>query len=98
MDKERTQAEAALNFLSTTDQEIVALERNYKDAEQVYKETKAAIIKCTDGAMDLRKAEAVKNTIEGPVSESTPASVLRRHPNATLFLDSHSASLLSLQN
>jgi hypothetical protein len=58
MDKERMQAETALNFLSTTDQEIVALERNYKDAEQVYKETKAAIIKCTDGAMDLRKAEA----------------------------------------
>jgi hypothetical protein len=58
MDKERKQAETALDYLSTTDQEVVILERAYKDLEQAYKETKAAIIKTTDGAMDLRKSLA----------------------------------------
>lgn len=58
MDKERKQAEAALDYLSTTDREVVDLERRYKDLEQAYKETKAAIIKTADGAMELRKAEA----------------------------------------
>lgn len=40
------------------------------------------------------KAEAVKATVTGEISESCPASVLRRHPNATLYLDSDSSSLL----
>jgi glucosamine-6-phosphate deaminase len=45
---------------------------------------------------DLRKAEAVKNALEGPISESCPASLVRRHPNSYVFLDSESASLLSV--
>jgi glucosamine-6-phosphate deaminase len=40
------------------------------------------------------KAEAVRAAIEGPITEACPASILRRHPNATLFLDTDSASLL----
>ena len=43
---------------------------------------------------DRRKAEAVRNTIEGPVSPKVPASILQRHPAAHLFLDPESASLL----
>ncbi len=58
MDKERLQAEKALDFLSTTDQDVVALERQHKDLEQAYKETKAAVIRTSEGAMDLRKALA----------------------------------------
>ena len=42
------------------------------------------------------KAPAVQATLEGPVSEKCPASILRRHPNATLYLDSDSSSLLNL--
>lgn len=42
----------------------------------------------------VRKAEAVKAALEGPVSENCPASILRVHRNATLFLDQDSASLL----
>jgi len=42
------------------------------------------------------KQEAVKATLEGPVSTQCPASVLRRHPHATLFLDDESAGLLTL--
>lgn len=45
---------------------------------------------------DRRKAEAVKNALEGPISESCPASLVQRHPNSFVFLDSESASLLSV--
>ena len=40
------------------------------------------------------KAEAVKNTVTGPVSEVCPASILRRHSNAILYTDSDSSALL----
>ena len=40
------------------------------------------------------KAEAVKNTVTGPVSEVCPASILRRHANATLYVDADSSALL----
>lgn len=46
---------------------------------------------------DARKAQAVKLCLEGPLSPAAPASVLRLHPNATIFLDADSASLLSPQ-
>lgn len=40
------------------------------------------------------KAWAVNETINGEVSEHCPASVMRRHENATLYVDSDSASAL----
>ncbi len=43
---------------------------------------------------DRRKAEAVRNTLEGPVTQMVPASILQRHPACYLFLDPESASLL----
>ena len=47
-----------------------------------------------------RKAQAVKACFEGAVSPMAPASILRTHPNATVYLDKNSASLLgpALQN
>jgi glucosamine-6-phosphate deaminase len=44
---------------------------------------------------DARKAEAVKSALLGPIATSCPSSILRTHPQATLFLDADSASLLS---
>src|SRR6516164_10023104 len=44
---------------------------------------------------DKRKAQAIKACFEGEVSPMAPASILRRHPNATIYLDTNSASLLS---
>jgi glucosamine-6-phosphate deaminase len=44
---------------------------------------------------DQRKARAVKACLEGEISPMAPASILRRHPNATVYLDRESASLLS---
>jgi glucosamine-6-phosphate deaminase len=42
-----------------------------------------------------RKAEAVKACFEGEISPMAPASILRTHPNATIYLDKDSAALLS---
>ena len=43
---------------------------------------------------EKRKAQAVKNALQGPISTTCPASVLRRQAHCTLYLDSESASLL----
>ncbi len=40
------------------------------------------------------KDVAVFNTVNGPISESCPASILRRKENAVLYLDSDSSKLL----
>ena len=43
---------------------------------------------------DGRKARAVKDCFEQPVSNLFPASILQSHPNCTCFLDKFSAALL----
>ena len=42
----------------------------------------------------ITKAKAVKRTLEGAINEECPATVLRNHPDAVLYLDAASASLL----
>ena len=42
-----------------------------------------------------RKALAAKQTIEGPIDEECPASLLRTHPDVTFVIDSAAASLLT---
>ena len=44
---------------------------------------------------ELRKAQAVRNALEGPIATTCPSSIVRTHPNATVYLDMESASLLS---
>jgi glucosamine-6-phosphate deaminase len=41
-----------------------------------------------------RKATAITKTLHGPVTPACPASILRAHPAATLYLDQDSAALL----
>jgi glucosamine-6-phosphate deaminase len=41
-----------------------------------------------------RKAAAIQACFEGAVSPAAPASILRTHPNAAIYLDKESASLL----
>ena len=43
---------------------------------------------------EKRKARAVKNCLENEVSPLYPASILRKHKNAFIYLDNDSASLL----
>jgi glucosamine-6-phosphate deaminase len=40
------------------------------------------------------KAQVVRDTLHGEIGTSNPASLLRRHPNAWLFLDQAAAALL----
>ena len=41
-----------------------------------------------------RKANAVLTTLRGPISEACPATALRRHPGARLYLDRDAARLV----
>jgi glucosamine-6-phosphate deaminase len=43
---------------------------------------------------DTRKAKAIKACFDGGISNLAPASILRTHPNATVYLDTNSAALL----
>ena len=53
---------------------------------------KSRAIICT--VPDERKAEAVRNSVEGQVTPQVPASILQRHERCTLYLDKPAASLL----
>lgn len=44
---------------------------------------------------DSRKAPAVRASLEGEISPAAPASILRTHPKTTVYLDQHSAGLLT---
>jgi glucosamine-6-phosphate deaminase len=44
---------------------------------------------------DARKAAAVQACLEGDIGPLAPASILRTHPNTTIFLDRSSAGLLA---
>lgn len=56
---------------------------------------KSAHIICS--VPDARKAQAVKDSLEQPVSNQYPASILQQHPDCSFFLDQESAKLLSNQ-
>jgi glucosamine-6-phosphate deaminase len=45
-----------------------------------------------------RKAHIVKRALQDPISEACPATILRTHPDATLFLDAASAAELNLRD
>jgi glucosamine-6-phosphate deaminase len=44
---------------------------------------------------DARKAHAIKACFDGEINPMAPSSILRTHPNATVYLDRHSAALLN---
>lgn len=46
-------------------------------------------------APDARKAKAVAAAVEGPVTPKAPASILQRHVDCAVFLDTASAALLA---
>ncbi len=52
------------------------------------------LIVCVPGE---RKAQIVRRALQEPVSEKCPATILRTHPKATLFLDAESAAELDLR-
>jgi len=44
---------------------------------------------------EARKAQAVRDSLEGPITPMVPASILREHSDVTIYLDRDSASRLS---
>lgn len=44
---------------------------------------------------DSRKAQVVKQALQGPVINTVPASIVQRHPACQIFLDNESASLMT---
>jgi glucosamine-6-phosphate deaminase len=54
---------------------------------------KSKAIICT--VPDQRKAMAVRDTLEGPVTPDVPASILQKHAQVSFFLDQEAAALLS---
>jgi glucosamine-6-phosphate deaminase len=42
-----------------------------------------------------RKAQSVRRTLEEPISTACPSTILRTHPDVTLYLDPESASELN---
>jgi glucosamine-6-phosphate deaminase len=52
----------------------------------------SAIVLVASGA---HKAEAVAAAVEGPVTEACPASILQRHPRATVIVDHDAAGRLT---
>lgn len=73
----------------------------YKDISEVPKQAISMsvrqILKATEilaVVPDLRKAQAVKLCFDGDITPMAPASILRSHPRATIYLDTHSSALL----
>lgn len=46
-------------------------------------------------AFGEKKADAIKKTVEGPITEDVPASVLQKHPDVTIICDEAAAAELS---
>lgn len=70
------------------------------DAVPMYAITLTIPTLCKVGRMiavvpETRKAQAVKDALEGPIAPSCPGSYLRRQSHATLYLDGDSSSLLA---
>lgn len=45
-------------------------------------------------ASGANKAEAIKQMLSGPITETLPASVLQNHPNVEVFIDKEAAKLI----
>jgi glucosamine-6-phosphate deaminase len=76
-------------------------EGHFPDFESVPREALTLTIPMLMSARNLvccaperRKMAAVRKALEGPLSHSCPASILRTHPHTSIFLDAESASLL----
>jgi glucosamine-6-phosphate deaminase len=74
----------------------------YKDISEVPKQAISMSVRQVMKAREIvavvpdsRKAQAVKACFDGEISRAAPASILRKHPRATVYLDVHSAMLLN---
>lgn len=97
-----TSFESKTHIVELTDNTIQANSRFFDSIDQVPKQAISmgigSIMKSKEiliAAYGKEKAQAVKEFIEGPVTENVPASILQNHPKVTIILDQAAASLLN---
>lgn len=74
----------------------------YKDISEVPKQAISMSVRQVMKAKEIiavvpdsRKAQAVKACFDGEITPMAPSSILRKHPNAAVYLDKNSAALLN---
>ncbi|MDN6968671.1 glucosamine-6-phosphate deaminase [Oenococcus sp. UCMA 17063] len=97
-----TSFESKTHIVELTDNTIQANSRFFDSIDQVPKQAISmgigSIMKSKEiliAAYGKEKAQAVKEFIEGPVTEDVPASILQNHPKVTIILDQAAAALLN---
>ena len=87
--------------VSLTESTIESNKRNFETAEEVPRFAYSMGVKSILSAKKIillaygeEKAEAIKNTLNGPVTTDVPASALQQHPNVVVILDEAAAKLI----
>ena len=96
-----TSFDSTTRKVALTDSTIESNKRNFDTVEEVPRFAYSMGIKNILSAKKIilmafgeEKAEAIKNTIEGPVTTEVPASVLQQHPNVVIIVDEAAAKLI----
>lgn len=93
--------EATTHLVSLNEGTIKANSRFFKSIDEVPKQAVSMGIKTIMRAKKILllangkgKAEAIYNTVLGPITPEVPASVLQLHPDTTIVVDEEAASLI----
>lgn len=96
-----TAFDSKTEVVELTESTINANKRNFESAEDVPTQAISMGIgsimqaeKIVLIAYGEKKADAIKNMIEGPVNEEVPASILQKHDDVTVILDEAAAKKL----
>ncbi|SEI70593.1 glucosamine-6-phosphate deaminase [Alkalibacterium gilvum] len=96
-----TSFETKTHKVMLTDDTIEANKRYFDSKDEVPKHAYSMGIASIMAAKKIilmaygeNKAEAISKTVNGPVTEEVPASILQNHPDVTLIVDEAAASLL----
>ncbi|MGO1589207.1 MAG: glucosamine-6-phosphate deaminase [Alkalibacterium gilvum] len=96
-----TSFETKTHKVMLTDDTIEANKRYFDSKDEVPKHAYSMGIASIMAAKKIilmaygeNKAEAISKTVNGPVTEEVPASILQKHPDVTLIVDEAAASLL----
>ncbi|GGB82512.1 glucosamine-6-phosphate deaminase [Staphylococcus nepalensis] len=90
-------------FLANSDESTIQSTMNYQGLNRSEAPTQMLTLGLSDimeakeillVASGERKAKAVQKTIEGTISESCPATILRNHPNVTFIIDEEASKYL----
>ncbi|WP_034551243.1 glucosamine-6-phosphate deaminase [Carnobacterium funditum] len=96
-----TSFDSTTRKVSLTESTIASNKRNFEKAEEVPRYAYSMGIKSILSAKEIilmvfgeEKAEAIKKTLEGPITTDVPGSVLQQHPNVVVIMDEAAAKLI----